>query len=473
MALALAICSVANLAKAQERPPGPFVPTVPEDSAEGPYENEHVFGGLQIHKPGLKVRLAQNLSELIKKDVAVYGREFLNFDYKIPPRGVKYIRSFPFYLNLHYQDLAHDPISIDMEKFAFNFTRMVKDDEAVVYLSIPMIEEWNTTFSYNYKFLGMVNREGTATIGIRNLNALATLKLKATQHGHLHPELHDLELDFGESQLYEGSKWSQFWHRQLFGFGKYILQSAYNSFGVKYINQRLFALSREYLNEQIFHFPLSIPQLDKSGDFNLNWRMTADPVVHSHLLDLAFFMDIGPDSSHCTEPQDTHDYYFQDFGAQYIQFILSDRPINCMLAAMERHNWFHHTISSEFMASHFGSQRMKVNAGLFVMLYPSIAARYGAEQELEVQLNMKKPRVKFGMDDSDITLYTDIEIGLKLKGSMNYLIYDEIQFKMNGDFSIDQETIIGNVKNLKFLRGGYDQSRDMPVFHDDDIEINM
>ena len=144
-----------------------------------------------------------------------------------------------------------------------------------------------------------------------------------------------------------------------------------------------------------------------------------------------------------------------------------------MLAAMERHNWFHHTISSEFMASHFGSQRMKINAGLFVMLYPSIAARYGAEQELEVQLNMKKPRVKFGMDDSDITLYTDIEIGLKLKGSMNYLIYDEIQFKMNGDFSIDQETIIGNVKNLKFLKGGYDQSRDMPVFHDDDIEINM
>merc|ERR1712110_879337 len=161
-----------------------------------------------------------------------------------------------------------------MEKFAFNFTRMVADDEPVVYLQIPMIEEWNTTFSYSYKLLGFIPRSGTVKIGVRNVNALATLKLQATQHGHLYPQLHDLELDFGESQLYEDGAWHQFWHRQLFGFGKYILQSAYNAFGATYINQRLFALSREYLPEQIFHFPLSIPQLDKSGEFNLNWRLT-------------------------------------------------------------------------------------------------------------------------------------------------------------------------------------------------------
>ena len=86
-------------------------------------------------------------------------------------------------------------------------------------------------------------------------------------------------------------------------------------FGKKFINDRLFQYSREWLSEQIFHFPLEIPQLEKSGNFNLNWRLTADPKIHEHLLDLSFFFDIGPDQSHCVEPIDQHDYYFQDFGA--------------------------------------------------------------------------------------------------------------------------------------------------------------
>jgi len=107
--------------------------------------------------------------------------------------------------------------------------------------------------------------------------------------------------------------------------------------------------------------------------------LTADPQIHNHLLDLSFFADIGPDSSHCTEPIDVHDYYFQDFGAQYIQFILSERVPNCMMAAMERLNWFRYTFSSEYIIKHFGTHELKINAALFQDIYPSIAERYGAD----------------------------------------------------------------------------------------------
>ena len=129
----------------------------------------------------------------------MYGREYLNFDYKMKEHGVKEIRSFPIYLDVHYFNLTHDPISIDMENFSFNFTRMVVDDEAVLAMKIPLIEEWNITFTYKYKALGFIPCEGTIKVGFRNVGAEATLKLLATQHGHLHPELHDLVLDFGQT----------------------------------------------------------------------------------------------------------------------------------------------------------------------------------------------------------------------------------------------------------------------------------
>ena len=90
--------------------------------------------------------------------------------------------------------------------------------------------------------------------------------------------------------------------------------------------------------------------MDKNSTFNLNWRMTADPQIHDHALDLSLFFDIGPEQSHCLEADDLHDYYFQDkYNEKYLQFVLSDRVPNCMLAAMERLDWFEYMLTSDFV----------------------------------------------------------------------------------------------------------------------------
>ena len=54
---------------------------------------------------------------------------------------------------------------------------------------------------------------------------------------------------------------------------------------------------------------------------------------------------------------------------------------------------------------------------------------------------------------------------------MNYLIYDEVKLQITGDFSIDNEVISGTLKSFEFQRGGFDQTRDMPIFHED-VDIN-
>jgi hypothetical protein len=35
-----------------------------------------------------------------------------------------------------------------MDAFSFNFTSIVLDDERVIAMHIPLIQEWNITFSY-------------------------------------------------------------------------------------------------------------------------------------------------------------------------------------------------------------------------------------------------------------------------------------------------------------------------------------
>ena len=42
------------------------------------------FGGMSYHKPGLKVRMTQALSDLIKVNLLQYGVSYVNWDLSIP-----------------------------------------------------------------------------------------------------------------------------------------------------------------------------------------------------------------------------------------------------------------------------------------------------------------------------------------------------------------------------------------------------
>ena len=215
---------------------------------------------------------------------------------------------FPVYTDVHYQNLRWDPFKIDIEKAQLNYTHMVIDDTPVVYTELPVIKHWSIAFEYMYKMLR--THTGEMDIEVNDASAIATTALKATTDGHIFPYLHDLQIDIDGSRLYHKDWWKQFWYRQYFDIGKYILQNAYNLFGHAILNRNLYTISTRVLNDQIHKFPMKIPQLGKEGQFNLNWRLTADPEIHDHELDLAFFFDIGPEMERCMVPHDTHNYYF-------------------------------------------------------------------------------------------------------------------------------------------------------------------
>mgnify|MGYP006907055171 CR=1 FL=1 len=52
-------------------------------------------------------------------------------------------------------------------------------------------------------------------------------------------------------------------------------------------------------------------------------------------------------------------------------------------------------------------------------------------------------------DFADIYLRSDLLMGVKLAGDMNYIFYDELYFGTLFDFEIVQEVVFGNIKKVR------------------------
>ena len=148
---------------------------------------------------------------------------------------------------------------------------------------------------------------------------------------------------------------------------------AINRFGKHLFNYAIASDTQKFLNYQQKTFKFPFPEFHKDGIFNLNYALTSNPDIHDGVMDLSFFMDIGPNAQHCILALDQNNYVYQDVGLQQAQFILTDRVVNCMLDAMYRQDYFHYTLSSEQMQQDLGTFLFPINAWLLTGAYPEIA----------------------------------------------------------------------------------------------------
>ena len=58
-----------------------YNPTV-INADDNPFKGDMQFGGIPNVKPGLKVRLAQGLTYMIKENMLQYGLAYLNYDFQ-------------------------------------------------------------------------------------------------------------------------------------------------------------------------------------------------------------------------------------------------------------------------------------------------------------------------------------------------------------------------------------------------------
>ena len=83
-------------------------------------------------------------------------------------------------------------------------------------------------------------------------------------------------------------------------------------------------------------------------------------------MDLSFWFDIGPENQRCHYPKSppSQNYPFNDgIGNDYMQFIVQDRAVNCLLKAMEKQNWFRFKWSTMDIIRRFKSHSLKIDSG--------------------------------------------------------------------------------------------------------------
>ena len=242
---------------------------------------------------------------------------------------------YPMMFEFDYKNFHNGPIQLNLTNFAMNYTTI--NHEPVLLLQLPLVTDWSFSLNYECKlgFLGMIHFKGHISFNITEAIGKAVIKLDKTDDGLLNPILKDLNVDFGSSTLYTNGWFKQFFFRQIFNFLKYVLMDSINRFGSTLYGMVLPNLVRYYTNDQFKTFSINMPSIGKKGDFNIDYRLTSNPEIDDGILDLDFFFDIGAGLQKCNLRQEDLENDFENFDSNYLQLILSDRLVNCLLDSME------------------------------------------------------------------------------------------------------------------------------------------
>jgi hypothetical protein len=100
---------------------------------EDKISDEKSSGGVESlykYNPGIRVRLAKGLIDMVHENLLEYGNTYLNFDYAFQKAGEYKFNHFPLFVHFKYSNLRHDPISFNMTNAALQFLSSgVSDDE--------------------------------------------------------------------------------------------------------------------------------------------------------------------------------------------------------------------------------------------------------------------------------------------------------------------------------------------------------
>lgn len=279
---------------------------LPEDHRDR-IKYEEVTGYGLPENPGLKVRVAQGFIDMVKRNLLDYGRAYLNFEAQINPTGMMPIQWWPFKFTIAYRNWEHDPIQLDFTDFKFDLTKMKRDHEPVIFIELPLVDFWKVVFDYDWLSPLYFDDSGRVQFEFNQTSALVTLKLDTTEYGHLYPQIHDLKLDYfqtemtliGDDMAQVGGHIKRLYYQAWFKVLKSVTQASLNRFGKVIYNKHLPEYFRRLTNGQKHHFELNFPQLKKTGKFVLDYGMTARPLIHNDVMDLEFLFEVSDGHHTC------------------------------------------------------------------------------------------------------------------------------------------------------------------------------
>lgn len=123
-----------------------------------------------------------------------------------------------------------------------------------------MIKNFGCDFNYDFTmFGGLIKDQGKIRFEERDIKALTTLHLAATDRGHFYPQIEKLVIGLGVSSLTEHKNFvKEYFYKTSFNLLKHILVNAINTFGKSIYNPVLPEYFRRFLNGQVYNFSYTL-----------------------------------------------------------------------------------------------------------------------------------------------------------------------------------------------------------------------
>ena len=107
----LLLAGILTLAHSQK---SPEIPTIEHFNS-----GKEKFGGLTTVNPGLKIRIAQGLTDILQQNLILYGMTYLNIQESDLEEHNFFINIWPLNLDLRWHNIIREPVQIDFSSFIF------------------------------------------------------------------------------------------------------------------------------------------------------------------------------------------------------------------------------------------------------------------------------------------------------------------------------------------------------------------
>lgn len=270
-----------------------------------------------------------------------------------------------------------------------------------------------------------------------DINFVATVIVN--DEGNIKPHFWEIHIKFGDSYFTHDNWFFAFTFHQFVKFSFLVIENTAFICGELILSEMGEPLLSAVFNNYRMPFPqMPTPFLgqgnDTRGDFELDWRLTKDPVIADGQMDLFMlgeYYQKGDDG--CGELEvDEFDFLGN---TSLSQVVITQAAATCMLNSAAKSPIGQVDLNEERLNKLYNITGLKFNTTSMAKHFPILKSKLGPNKPLKVKASISNAKVALGAFDVDVKIEYTLHLAwyLDLLGSPE-LLYDEV--RMISSFNI-------------------------------------
>jgi len=265
-------------------------------------------------------------------------------------------------------------------------------------LDLPFIRSWDIAGHYLFQFL-IFEFEDLINAHIRNTDIKVEFFIDIDKYGLPDFQFDKLDLDMGDSNIvFETHTVVGYLANELIKIANVVFSHTLNLFGRSMVD---LAFDNIIMSQfSTWRYPMNIDLLGHQGVFDLDMRMTKNPIIADDYVDLFFYGQITPQGVDDSQVPQPRAYEFSD-RMDVVQVILTDRVLNTLSQSLYQGGFLKISTDDPYFQELSGFAPGEITTETFSFILPELQDKYG-KKKLKVTFELQQPfvEVERAMEDN-------------------------------------------------------------------------